>query len=877
MKPWEHYKKADSGPTPKSEVRNFGEGANKAIAEVIGAPVDAANFLLSQVGLGSDRPIGGSESIKTLFDDIGVGATPDSGSLAGRIGEEVGAGATMFAPLGTLARAGRSGGVFKPMVDYIRSKPMRAILADLGLSAVSGSGAYVGREVIEAGVGERYAPLGDMFGGLVGGMVPAAAVGAVRGAARGTSTALGLTDKARRRHAADTLRANMQPSSEGRLAYARRPRYGRPSTGELLDDAGLISLERAQARRTSELVRAEQQKSLRGGIRDALPSMGGNKAEAVGHFERRVATAVSNVEGHLSRALNNVRARTQMIDPNEPVDVIQKAARVELDKSLKLARQEERKLWGQIGTDDFDMAPIREAAEELVSAQMKADKARGNLHPLIYKIAGVKDPDVMPATLFDENGVEIAADDIIKSSLYGDVESLDEINALRSNLLEILRAENAAGRWERARNIRAMVTASNDVLPVGGGPNAGMMTRRARDFSKSLNDAYTRGPIGAILGYDAKGGVRVPPEMTLEKLIRPGTEGRLGTEALLQSAEAYGKNVDEVSNYVQDFLRAMFTSATIDQTTGQFSEAAARSFVNKYDRTLDLFPNLKTALVDVRTAERTARSVDKRVARRIKKIRDTSYAARYTRGDTPKQAESIFTADDPVKAARSLVASAKKDPTGKALDGVRESVFDVVMDRIAPDVRADMPGKAPAVQGKRIRALLKPPYRVVLQEVYGDHAIRVLEEVSKGANMVERLGKGVAVGGGSDTARNLRNVAGSIGVIIGSKLGGHAGTHELLAAGIGRRVMAGIISRVMGAQTDDVVHMVERALYDPNFANVLLTSTLRVEKEGILAPKYAVFMDLLKEGERQTGAAAVAGSPTPLDTLTGRVIKEMKQ
>lgn len=98
-------------------------GARKGIAALAGAPVDAANFLLKQVGLGSDAPIGGSQTFDTLLgapaaatsaamggEFSGEGPKPEDGleRVIERVGYELGANAV---PVGGALTAGRVMGV----------------------------------------------------------------------------------------------------------------------------------------------------------------------------------------------------------------------------------------------------------------------------------------------------------------------------------------------------------------------------------------------------------------------------------------------------------------------------------------------------------------------------------------------------------------------------------------------------------------------------------------------------------------------------------------------------------------------------------------------------------------------------------------------
>ena len=47
-------------------VSSFNTGANKALIDVVGFPVDVANAGLNLVGLGSERPVGGSKHLTGL-------------------------------------------------------------------------------------------------------------------------------------------------------------------------------------------------------------------------------------------------------------------------------------------------------------------------------------------------------------------------------------------------------------------------------------------------------------------------------------------------------------------------------------------------------------------------------------------------------------------------------------------------------------------------------------------------------------------------------------------------------------------------------------------------------------------------------------------
>lgn len=91
--PWERYAQADAGPwskydtpvePPTSAPRlagQFAQNTNDAIASTVGAPVDLVAGGLRQLGVPVDRPIGGSESIKSGIDYVAT--------LPGRVSDAV--------------------------------------------------------------------------------------------------------------------------------------------------------------------------------------------------------------------------------------------------------------------------------------------------------------------------------------------------------------------------------------------------------------------------------------------------------------------------------------------------------------------------------------------------------------------------------------------------------------------------------------------------------------------------------------------------------------------------------------------------------------------------------------------------------------------
>ena len=200
---------------------SFAAGTYDGLAAVVGAPVDLVNSALSRIGLGSDRPVGGSDQLKDLARRISprtvrhvfgpgrsetdrLGATA-SERVASRVGEEVGAGAGMFGALGAIARAGpATSAAGRALVNPIRNAPGSVAASEVASSVGAGAAAGAARE---AGADT----FGELGAGFFGAAAPAAVasglggIGRVAGrAATATGDALGIGNpEAKRARASD--------------------------------------------------------------------------------------------------------------------------------------------------------------------------------------------------------------------------------------------------------------------------------------------------------------------------------------------------------------------------------------------------------------------------------------------------------------------------------------------------------------------------------------------------------------------------------------------------------------------------------------------------------------------------------------------------
>ncbi|MGF7213101.1 hypothetical protein GGE65_007737 [Skermanella aerolata] len=162
------------------EVGAFGSGVNRGIASAAGMPVDLVNAGLNLAGLGTEKPVGGSEWWKDRMGNVIDGAQvmtgnkptgraiidakaqTQAGRIAARVGEELGATALPMGAAMSLPRAASATG--RAIQSSLAGVNNWDRGAQFGMAVGSGVGAGVAQE---AAPGNQWAELaGSLAGGL---------------------------------------------------------------------------------------------------------------------------------------------------------------------------------------------------------------------------------------------------------------------------------------------------------------------------------------------------------------------------------------------------------------------------------------------------------------------------------------------------------------------------------------------------------------------------------------------------------------------------------------------------------------------------------------------------------------------------------------
>lgn len=814
-------------------IGEFGTGVNIGLSEVLGAPVDLGNWVLSAAGLDSDTPFLGSKHIREMFEDMGV-MGQEKDTMLQNIGKEVGRNVAGFGFTGALARSSLKTGVFEPMMDVIRQSPMKAALAEMGISLPMGAGGHIGKEWgEEIGMGEA----GELTGQLVGALSPGGVAAlsmpfkGIKTAAQAANETIGFTTKAKRTAAGKFIRENM--TREADLAAYKPddyPEFGVPTTGELLDDPGLMALHRQRqlldVGASNELQLAKRQ-SVKSGLSEFA---GGDPAKARAAFQKKVDDAVNKISQRADQQAEILQKRIDALGDDALPSEIQVITRNTFDGLYDNARAHEKTLWKQSGVKEFDIDPVKTRAQEIINDLRKADVSP---HPIFYELAE-KDALVRyPSELLDEFGNTIMFSKV-EPGKFSKVESLDTVDSLKSRIGELYRMERRAGREQRAGQLAQLLEALHErVIPMTRGAQDAMAkSNEARGFSRKLHATFTKGPLGALRGFAKAGDMKIAPEATLTKMLTGREQSVKAVDALRSAARDFGGDVKQMDDNIRKYIiaRVKLDGPAFLKTNAEMM----RTF----------YPDLLGSLNDAQIAQKLLNGLNDNYTSLIHRVKTQTALGKAIGGEASSVVDGILSSKNPTRELRKMKRVAEAAGPD-AVDGLKAAFYERMMQEVSVDEAGEV-----VIRAGKLAKFVRQRSSLV-KELYGESGLKLMNSISRGATISSRTGvKGRAPFVGSDTAENLKGLIGNLGVIMGAKLA--SGTHTLLAAGIGRKWATKIAGSIIDGTNDTVMTIIDRALVDPEFAQLLLKEVPKPQMKHLSSTElklldYAIIQSLISE------------------------------
>jgi len=723
----------------------------KGFARSLGAPAD-----LLQGALGTGEQIGGSKSIERGFEAIGIGIPERREETAGEyvrvgVGEVLG----MFAPgMGLVKLLTRGTGVAATISRQIIKTFMKRPAATMAAEVSGGAGMSLGRKV-----GKEHPELGpypEVIGGIVGSMGPGAvsylpsqvATKAVRKVAR--KATLPFTEAGAKYRAGEFVKSQV-PDPEVSAMAAREESISGLPPAVMTGEERLMSL----YNKIKALDPIQNEKSIKQLSRSAfkleqeMKAMGMESPEIVRDIlETRITSIERAMDSRILRRMESAQKRLEKIPIARRQSAESLIVRDELTKVMNEERLLVQKAWNDVpkktvvGAENTK-STVADILEELPSAQ-SADV------PLVLRKHMVLKEDVTSLTV-------------------------NEMQGLRSRLLEVSRQARSQGKWNKARICNDVsdailqdmtVSAPNIVTPEGKALNIALVS------TKKFKERFERGVVGKILGYEKTSAPSISPELTLDIATRG--KGVVDIDKVVVTPVA--------KSATERYLARSFTDYALDPK-GSINPIKADKWIRNNDEILDSFPNLRGQLGDASKAQEIATQTKTVMDARKARLRNpkVSVAARYLNANIGDEIKSTLKSPDPTRSAKVLVSMAQKDTTGVALEGLRSGFVEHIFERASLGGYNALGEKT--LSGNAVLGFINEN-RNVVRQVFSQEQISRLTKIGKELSKLEMLekAKGVPIEL-NDAASNLLKFASRFGgAAVGRKWGqavGAGGTVQI--------------------------------------------------------------------------------------------------
>lgn len=753
----------DGQPSP-GRGGGFLPFVNRAIAGVAGAPVDIANAVIGMdprylpFGVGraaaaagarpvqvSDQPLGGSASIEAGLARFGRAVdapmVPEVGQepvdFEEYLGRGVGDAAGMLIPgYGAARAAAQSAGpvvsrVGQSLVNAMVGPPPARMLpaaarpaAFTAAETAAGAGAGAGRYVAEENFpGDPTAALyGELAGGLGVGALLSAPGLALRYSPGVRTVAAAITPftktGAQSRAANRMMSLAEDPFTAARLAEA--PTIGDLTPAQRTGEPRLLALEKAAADENPALAKElrERAAAAQTALEAEARTLGGDATQTRAFLENRVTRLTDALNTRVEQAQTQARERIAALEPGTPAAEASRIAREEFDKAYAAARTQMRELYRAVPPDvQIDTAPLIQRFAALVDETPVTGQQ--NIPEYVRKFLSADSPDRLAPTVRPDVLLEMRAS---LTPMIGAARKAGDLSQLR--ILEIISKD---------------VLAAIDSVPETGGPYD-----IARNFSRQMDAKFRGSAAGPLSERTSRGAPEIAPELTLEELLKSG-----GPKADIAARDLLAATGDspETRAAIENYLTQSFRNKAISGE-GQIKPEPAANWMRTNAALLERFPDIRNRLAEAMSAQGRAETLTARqtaVERGLRQRGDTrmerlldqrqeSATARYLNAEPGAEVSRVFKSDDPAALAASLRRSVDRDPTGKALSGLRGAFIEDLFSR----ARKPTPD-GPVFNGSVIMdALADPKQAAALGKIFDPPALRRLQQIGTELTALER-------------------------------------------------------------------------------------------------------------------------------------------
>ena len=604
-------------------------------------------------------------------------------------------------------------------------------------------------------------------------------------------------------------------------------------------ESGLMALEEAVANSSDALRREfdDQIARARQVIEQSFEEIGAAHPSAAPQQIKEMQDYLNFLlDTRLNIAVKTMDERVANLGPSANIEQVNRIAGQEIESALAAARAQEKQFYALVPQDAATpttnaTAAYRNFLDDLPEAQLKniPKVAREFLHPGSGKFfkQEAELPGALQLSPFEKR---------LKGEAVADPASSDttikELRGVQSELREVARNARAGKKrnLNKARIADELADAiTEDIAATKAGAEGANAVKAAVDFSRNLNERFSKGTIGRVLGRDVRGTRDVPKGLTLEQTLGvSGPKAREGFDDLMRafdSPEAPSSEV--VVNAAKDYMKGQFFIKAFPRG-GAFNAHAARKFINDNAELLNRMPVLRS---EMERAVESGNTVALRESGRkfIASNMRTSKATLFINKESSEAFRQISQLSPPQAGAETqkLLRTVGRDATGEATEGLKAGFRDLLINGARTSSRDINGGRF--LSGFALKeTLADPSMAAIAKKLFTTDELKRIDIITKDLiNLEKRLGIDAPLEGITlDKASKVLEVAaGLTGAAVGRTqaarlgIGGTVQIPGIFASKFRELVNAGV--------KDPVTRLLSDAIRDEDLFRDLLLAPLK--------------------------------------------------
>lgn len=657
-------------------------------------------------------------------------------------------------------------GAFDMAAVYAYQHPIKTGFLTTASVIGAVTGGFVGEELT------GHAPWGRALGELFGGLSPDfvdAIMTARRSTVRGTRRFFSSPRRASKRI------ADLSEETPDEILRALDENILDLPPGTASGDVGLMHIQAAAAQTDPVLARRLAEREARAMNKARQELIGkGTAAHAREFLERNVRSSVANI-----------KRRLQALGPKMDAPEANRIAREEIDLAYKRGRKAETAQWRKVPNAATDITDIQDAWFRELRRAVPEDELEKILPDYLYKFIGD----------LGKGGTSGRKTVLVPGSLG---KRINNVKALRTRMMDDIVLESSKPK-PNANKIRILSILQESALESMRKSDGGDALQNAIDFSQDLNNKFTKGFVGDLLGYERTGDFSYLAEETAQNLFK--LSGARQKAAIHQVLNAAPRTRRHVENVIRD---AFYHAGTEDGL--HVNAANAQKFLKRHRDLLEEFPKVRDQIMDSITKQQVVdEMLGQKMPSNVSPMRKSvAVASLYMDAPAGKEVSRIIErSSNPRVAMKSLRESMKGNK--KAIEGLATATGDWLIEASSSS-KLDEFGH-PILSGtKMLRNLEK--HSGALRQVWSKQRYDRAKQIARELLKAERAARVSPAPGGvvaDQPSKFLDFIAGTIGARGGARLGKGTTGASLLTAHFGADRTRDIMSHLTRDKAKDLL------------------------------------------------------------------------